>query len=258
MCKSRLAYTVCDEALHDPANDAHDQYRKEARDFRVQRRAGLASVSDAIKKSRRTLCHDQHLQAWKLHTASHRPHGPLVSSGSRTPVELELIATNIGMFAALAAHHREAEAAATELRVRAEAAAARAHELGAKSRHIDGTLSSALLQAKQAAKQPDLITESVRSQGGAQGENESIGMGLDAGGVQGIQVVVGGGRHMPKMDSTFFGIFGGKCDPYVKLSCGGVQTQTKVVATTPVACAQSAQTDARKHAMMAHAHANHM
>ena len=224
----------------------------------MQRRAGLASISDGIKKSRRNLCQDQHLHAWKLHTASHRPHGPLVSSGSRTPAELELIATNIGMYGALAAHHREAEAAATELRVRAEAAAARAHELGAKSRHIDGTLSSALLQAKQAAKQPDLITESVRSQGGAQAENESIGMGVDAVGVKGIQVVVGGGRHMPKMDSTFFGIFGGKCDPYVKLSCVGVQTQTKVVATTPVACAQSAQTDARKHAMMAHAHANHM
>ena len=87
-----------------------------------------------------------------------------------------------------------------------------------------------LLAIKHAAKQPDLIPESVRSQGGAQGENESIGMGLDAGGVQGIQVVVGGGRHMPKMDSTFFGIFGGKCDPYLKLSCGGVQKQTKVVA----------------------------
>lgn len=258
MCKSRLAYTVCDEALHDPANDAHDQYRKEARDFRVQRRAGLASVSDAIKKSRRTLCHDQHLQAWKLHTASHRPHGPLVSSGSRTPVELELIATNIGMFAALAAHHREAEAAATELRVRAEAAAARAHELGAKSRHIAGTLPSALLDAKQSAKQPDLITESVQSQGGVQGENEPIGMEVDAGGVKGLQVVVGGGRHMPKMDSTFFGIFGGKCDPYLNLSCGGVQKQTKVVATPPVVCAQNAQADARKHAMMTHAHANHM
>ncbi len=43
--------------------------------------------------------------------------------------------------------------------------------------------------------------------------------------MQGIHVIVVGGRGMPKMDTGLFG----KCDPYLKLECAGTEKQTKVV-----------------------------
>ena len=46
--------------------------------------------------------------------------------------------------------------------------------------------------------------------------------------VRSLQVLVTGGRGMPKMDSGPFG----KCDPYLKLACDGQEFQTKVVKRT--------------------------
>lgn len=46
--------------------------------------------------------------------------------------------------------------------------------------------------------------------------------------VKGVQVVVVGGRGMPKMDSGPFG----KCDPYLKLRCGEVEQKTQVIKRT--------------------------
>ena len=60
---------------------------------------------------------------------------------------------------------------------------------------------------------------------------DSVGSGgaEEEGMVTGIKVVVTGGRGMPKMDSRFFSFMGGgKCDPYLKISCGGETLQTHV------------------------------
>jgi len=46
--------------------------------------------------------------------------------------------------------------------------------------------------------------------------------------IRGLQVVVVGGRGMPKMDSGPFG----KCDPYLKLRCGKTEHKTKVIKRT--------------------------
>lgn len=46
--------------------------------------------------------------------------------------------------------------------------------------------------------------------------------------VRGVQVVVVGGRGMPKMDSGPFG----KCDPYLKLRCGENEQKTQVIKRT--------------------------
>lgn len=58
--------------------------------------------------------------------------------------------------------------------------------------------------------------------------------GADDGGlVTGIKVVVAGGRGMPKMDSGFFAwMGGGKCDPYLKITCGEETVQTQVCKRT--------------------------
>ena len=60
-------------------------------------------------------------------------------------------------------------------------------------------------------------------------DSSGYGGAEEEGPVTGIKVVVTGGRAMPKMDSGFFSFMGGgKCDPYLKISCGGETSQTHV------------------------------
>ena len=54
--------------------------------------------------------------------------------------------------------------------------------------------------------------------------------GTGIGEVRGVQVVVVGGRGMPRMDAGFFSR--GSCDPYLKIACGDTQQETKVCKRT--------------------------